>query len=183
MAEKPAVVTESGRHFDCVPAAVLVFVVDEQGKFLLLRHPQRTRWEMINGALDAGETVLDAARREVAEEAGADVRVRLLGPVHIQSFDYDGAVRNMLSLGFVAAYEGGEVAPGDDMAGSEVGWFDLETVEDEGFPFILPNLRWLFRRALALYFLWRDETVTLQSPPEKQPLNKYRQAEADRGGR
>jgi hypothetical protein len=81
-----------------------------------------------------------------------------LGPVHIQNFHYDQQVRYMLSLSFVAAYEGGEVVPGDDMRGSEAGWFDLATVEDASFPiWFRRDLRWLFRRALALYRLWRDE--------------------------
>lgn len=172
----PVVVSEQGRPFACLPAALLVFVINEREEFLLLRHPRRTGWEVVNGALEANETVADGALREVQEEAGPDVRVRLLGPAHIQNFHYDRQVRYMLSLSFVAAYQSGEVAPGDDMAGSEAGWFDLATLEDESFPVLVPptpELRWLFRRALALYRQWRDEQVLLQGPLPERPVNKY----------
>jgi ADP-ribose pyrophosphatase YjhB (NUDIX family) len=170
----PLVVTERGRPFTCVPVALLVFVVNDQEEFLLLRHPQRAGWEVVNGALEANETLAAGALREVVEEAGPEARVRLLGPVHIQNFHYDQQVRYMLSLGFLAAYEGGEVIPGDDMRGSEVGWFSVAELEDESLPILVPpDLRWLFRRALALYRLWRDEQVVLQEPLPERAANKY----------
>jgi glycosyltransferase involved in cell wall biosynthesis/ADP-ribose pyrophosphatase YjhB (NUDIX family) len=178
---QPTVVaSEMGRSFACVPVALLVFVINEREEFLLLRHPQRSGWEIVNGAMEAGETLADGAHREVSEEAGAAVRIRLLGPVHSQNFHYDQQVRYMLSLSFVAAYEGGEVVPGDDMRGSEAGWFDLATVEDASFPILVPpNLRWLFRRALALYRLWRDEAVVLQAPMPERAVNKYSDGTAE----
>jgi glycosyltransferase involved in cell wall biosynthesis/ADP-ribose pyrophosphatase YjhB (NUDIX family) len=176
---EPIVVTELGRPFATVPAALLVFVINDQEEFLLLRHPQRPGWEVVNGALEANETLADGALRELCEEAGPAVEVRLLGPVHIQSFHYDQQVRYMLSLSFVAAYEGGEVVPGDDMTGSDAGWFDLETVEAPSFPIVVPpDLRWLFRRALTLYRLWRDEQVVLQGPLPERAVNKYTEPEA-----
>ncbi|GAA4487037.1 NUDIX hydrolase [Microbacterium panaciterrae] len=54
--------------------AVAVVAIDEQGRVLLIqqyRHPVRARdWELPAGLLDvAGEDPLDAARRELAEEA------------------------------------------------------------------------------------------------------------------
>lgn len=174
--QTPVVVNERGRRFACAPAALLVFLINEHEEFLLLRHPNRAGWEVVNGALEANETLADGALREVREEAGAEVQVRLLGPVHIQNFHYDQRVRYMLSLSFVAAYEGGDVVPGDDMTGSEAGWFDLATLEDETFPVLvppIPELRWLFRRALILYRLWRDENVVLQGPLPRQAVNKY----------
>jgi glycosyltransferase involved in cell wall biosynthesis/ADP-ribose pyrophosphatase YjhB (NUDIX family) len=175
----PVVVTERGRPFACVPAALLVFVINEQEEFLLLRHPQRTGWEVVNGALEANETLAAGALREVQEEAGPEAIVRLLGPVHIQNFHYDQQVRYMLSLSFVAAYEGGAVIPGDDMRGSEVGWFSVAEVEDESLPILVPpDLRWLFERALVLYRLWRDEQVELQGPLPERAVNKYMTPEA-----
>ena len=54
--------------------AVAVVAIDEEGRVLLIqqyRHPIRARdWELPAGLLDvAGEDPLDAARRELAEEA------------------------------------------------------------------------------------------------------------------
>jgi ADP-ribose pyrophosphatase YjhB (NUDIX family) len=53
-----------GRPFACVPAALLVFVINEQEEFLLLRHPQRPAGRVVNGALEANETLADGALRE-----------------------------------------------------------------------------------------------------------------------
>lgn len=46
-------------------------VVNDQGKILLIRHHDGT-WVFPKGHVDPGETALDAALREVAEEAGVD---------------------------------------------------------------------------------------------------------------
>ena len=70
----PTVTAENGREFSCMPAAILVFVIDSEENILLLRHPDREGWEVINGALEAGETVLEGALRESREEAGTAVR-------------------------------------------------------------------------------------------------------------
>lgn len=56
------------------PGAVAVLAIDEQDRVLLInqyRHPVRSReWELPAGLLDvAGEPPLEAARRELAEEA------------------------------------------------------------------------------------------------------------------
>ena len=177
---QPTVSTRQGRHFACSPAAVLVFIINEQEEFLLLRHPERAGWEIVNGALDAGETVLAGALREVAEEVGPTVRVRPLGAVHIQTFHYDEQARFMLSLSYLVAYEGGAVQPGDDMAGSETRWFSLAALLDEATPILVPpRMRWTFPRALQLYRLWQDEEVPLQPPLPEQPLNKYSPGFAD----
>lgn len=171
---QPLVRSSGGRLFACSPAAVLVYIIDEAERFLLLRHPQRDGWEIVNGALDAGETVLDGALREAAEEAGASVRLRPLGAVHVQSFHYDANVRYMLSLMYLMVYERGTVQPGDDMAGSEARWFTVEELSDEELNVIVPpHSRWLFARARDLYRLWKDEDVLLQRPLPEQAVNKY----------
>ena len=41
------------------------------GKILLSRHKKRTTWETQGGHIEAGETPLEAARRELYEESGA----------------------------------------------------------------------------------------------------------------
>lgn len=41
------------------------------GKILLSRHKKRTTWETQGGHIEAGESPLDAAKRELYEESGA----------------------------------------------------------------------------------------------------------------
>jgi diadenosine hexaphosphate hydrolase (ATP-forming) len=48
-------------------------VFDAQGRVLLLKH-QQGKWVFPKGHIDPGETPLEAALREVAEEAGVQAR-------------------------------------------------------------------------------------------------------------
>lgn len=60
---------------------VVAAVVERDGRWLLARRPEGTRhggcWEMPGGKLRSGETLEDAARRELAEEL--QVRVTRVG--------------------------------------------------------------------------------------------------------
>ncbi|HNT75605.1 MAG TPA: NUDIX hydrolase [Anaerolineae bacterium] len=173
---QPTVTTVNGsRQFPCFPVAVLSYIINEREEFLLLAHPQRKGWwEVVNGGMDAGETVLDCALREAHEEAGPDLRLRPLGVIHAYNFHYDANVTYMFSINYLLAYEGGEVQPGDDMAGSRVGWFSLDALQQDTMKIIVPpKASWLFRRAVDLYRLWKDHTDDLQPPLHVGEVNKY----------
>ena len=159
------------RQFAAFAAAVVAFIVDEQERLLLLAHPKRAgAWEVISGALEAEETVLDGVLRETREEAGPHIQVRPLGPVHIASFRYDDNVPHMLSLNYLLAYEGGVIEPGDDMTGSEYRWWTLAELEASESNVIIPRDLWLLRRAIELYRLWQDTDFNLQ--PTHKPLHR-----------
>ena len=145
----------------CSPAAVVVFLVDENERILLLDNVRRGKgWEVVSGALEAEETVLDAALRELHEELGSDVRVRPLGTVHASTWHYDDNAQYMISICYLMAYDGGPIVPGDDMAGSEYRWWTLAELEKASVA--IPRERWLLERAVELYRLWNGQTVELQ---------------------
>ena len=177
--QQPFVTDASGtRQFACSAAAVLAFIVNEREEILLLSHPGRPGWwEVVNGALEAEATVLDGVLREVREEAGSGIRVRPLGTVHVATFRYDDNIQYMIDICYLLAYEGGEVCPGDDMAGSAYRWWSLEELTDEAVKLLVPSdhQKWLMRRAVELYRLWKTETVELQpelrTVPTKQALS------------
>lgn len=175
--QQPVVLASSGqRQFACSVAAVLVFIVNSDEQILMLSHPQRNgKWEIVNGALQAEETLLDGALREVYEEVGADIQVRPLGVIHAYSYRYDDTIQYMITVCFVAAYEGGGVVPGDDMEGSDVHWFDLDDIESDTVDIVVPSApRWLFRRAVEFYRTHKDRpAVRLQPSYDDLPPTKY----------
>ena len=157
---QPELVAANGRRFPGFATAVMAFIVDPSTRrFLLLSSPAkraRPGWEIVNGGVEAGETQLEGLMREVAEEAGTDVRLRVLGTVHAWSYRYDDQVTHLLTTAYVATYLGGEVAPGDDMAGSEVRWASLEEIRElsESGTGLIPPGVWIFERALQCFDLW-----------------------------
>ena len=144
--QQPHITSSDGkRKFSCFPAAVLAIIVNQKEEVLFMKHPTENRgWQVVNGAMEAGETTLEAAIRETFEEAGSQIQVRPLGTVHVSSFHYDEDVKYMLSISHLFAYEGGEIVPGDDMAGSEYQWFGMEEITTENFDLIIPpGEKWL----------------------------------------
>lgn len=104
-------------------------VVLNGGRVLLARRgnpPRAGDWSLPGGAQMIGETVFEAACREVREETGLDVEV--LGVVDVVDSitrDADGRVRYHYTLVDVVAEAAGDAATaGDDAAA--VGWFSLD---------------------------------------------------------
>ena len=87
--EQPIIIDSTGkRRFVCSAVAVSNIIVNQKGEVLLLSSPIKNKdggWQVISGALEAQETVLDGTLREIAEEVGEDVHVRRLGAVHVNT--------------------------------------------------------------------------------------------------
>jgi ADP-ribose pyrophosphatase YjhB (NUDIX family) len=117
----------------------------------------------VGGAVEAGESALEAAMRELHEELGPLVLASPLGLAHAWNFRYDDDVRWMTDLAWVASYDGGELVPGDDMAGSESGWFAIDNVESLGIA-VPEGQDWLLRRALTVYRTYRGDPIPRHTP-------------------
>jgi len=116
-------------------------------QLLLLRHGSGSdrfagRWNGVGGHVEAGEGLRAAARRELLEEAGLDVReLRLRGVVH---------ETGLLGHAYVIFFFVGEVAEGTlrPAPGVELAWHDLSRVVElplvldlhELLPALLTNL-------------------------------------------
>jgi 8-oxo-dGTP pyrophosphatase MutT (NUDIX family) len=170
------------RSFATFPAAVVVPIVNRREELLLLKSPRRPGlWEPVNGAVDDGESLLEAALREVREEAGRELRVRPLGVVHASSFAYDARVQRMISVVYLMAHEGGAAVPGGDMRASRVRWATLSAIESDGLGLLPPlDQAWLRRRTVELFRLWEPESAApLQGPLSASDWNKADHAEPD----
>ncbi len=106
---------------------------------------------------------MEGTLREAREELGPEIRLRPLGTIHVQTFHYDENVQYMIAIYYLLAYEGGEVMPGDDMQGSQYRWWSLSELDDENVKIVVPpGQKWILKRAIELYRLWKDQTLQLQ---------------------
>lgn len=156
------VVAESGRVIACFPAAILVFVVNEDNEILLFSQ-EENRWTIIAGAIEAGETILDSALRELREEAGTSICVNPIGVVHAHSFNYDPSVEGMISIYYVVKFKKGEIIPGDDMAGAEYRWWSLDKIKAKIDEIKIPDKQyWMFERAVEFCSSFENQDANLE---------------------
>jgi ADP-ribose pyrophosphatase YjhB (NUDIX family) len=93
--------------------AVSVVVPDDQGRILLIRRTDNKYWSIPGGGMEPGESVREAAVREVKEETGIDCEITgLVGvysnPHHVAAYD-DGEVRQEFSICLVGSLTGGSL--------------------------------------------------------------------------
>ena len=125
---------EITREFMDHTGAVAVLALDEQDRVLLIkqyRHPARCRqWELPAGLLDiAGESPLEAAKRELAEEADlVATEWDLLTDFMTSPGGSNEALRVYLARGVSEAPEVFERT--EEEAGIEVRWVPLDDVVD-----------------------------------------------------
>ncbi len=110
-------------------------IVVNRRRVLLVRRaraPRRGEWSLPGGLQKLGETVAEAARREVLEETALDVRILgLADVVDLIERDEEGRVRYHYTLiDLVACRQGGEIRAGSDAA--EAVWADVAALDGYG---------------------------------------------------
>ncbi len=69
--------------------SVAAIVLEREGKWLLVRKPRKDHaWQFPQGGVDEGETLSEAAKRELREECGDSLKIKLL-PEQIAEYKYD----------------------------------------------------------------------------------------------
>lgn len=94
-----------------IAVAVSVFIQDDEGRILMIRRTDNDLYSIPGGQLELGETLSQAAVREVREETGIECEVTgVIGlysnPNHVIAYD-DGEVRQEFSICFRANKVGG----------------------------------------------------------------------------
>ena len=123
------------REYPSRPIVGVGVVVWNAERVLLVRRgkpPRAGHWSLPGGAQGLGETIAEAARREVKEEAGLDLTLGdIVATVDLIERDQQGRIRYHYTLiDFVAEAASPELHPGSDAADAR--WFDLGEIEALG---------------------------------------------------
>ena len=120
------------REYPAHPVVGVGAVVVRDGKALIIKRahePRKGEWSLPGGLLELGESLQDAARREIKEETSLDIDV---GPV-IETFDRvhrdeQGRIRyHFVIVDFVCWANGGEAAAGSDA--EAVAWVTADEID------------------------------------------------------
>jgi 8-oxo-dGTP diphosphatase len=124
----------SPREYPLRPLIGVGVVVWHGERVLLIRRgksPRVGQWSLPGGALELGETVAAAARREVLEETGLAVEVgEVLAVVDLIEREGERVRYHYTLVDFSAEAPGPDLRPGGDAADAR--WFSLEQIERLG---------------------------------------------------
>jgi 8-oxo-dGTP diphosphatase len=101
-------------------------LVMRDGRVAIVHRPRYDDWSLPKGKLDAGESLEEAALREVEEETGLKCR---LGEALGDASYRDRKDRAKLVRYFEMEPTGGEFSPNDEV--DELRWLTLEEAQDE----------------------------------------------------
>jgi ADP-ribose pyrophosphatase YjhB (NUDIX family) len=126
---------------------VLVFIRQGDSILLVKQNYGQQYWSLPGGMVELGESLEQAAAREVHEETGLETRVKRVVGL------YSNPAENALAVTFEAQVVGGELRPAHEI--SECRYFPLDNLP----ALIRPHLRQRvedFRRGLP-HAVWRTQ--------------------------
>ena len=158
-----------------VPIAISIIRCDSQYLFLKRKNPPyENLWSMIGGKIGVGEHVVDAAKREIMEETGAN---------RVGSYEYRGMVSerlvlpdNTLSAHFLIFVGSAEISDyQEDHREGELALFTLDEVNSIQGQFLPSDLQMFgsFRAASESPYLYEAELV---NDDGRYTLRYYRKA-------
>jgi ADP-ribose pyrophosphatase YjhB (NUDIX family) len=136
-------------HMPIIMVGGSVLVINQNDELLMMRRTDNGCWGIPGGALESGERVEDAARRETQEECGMEVGEMALfgvfsGPELYYRYPNGDEVYNVCVVYLTHDVNGAiNIDPGEH---SEMGYFGIQSLPEPISPPIKPILEELQRR-------------------------------------
>ncbi len=137
-------------HAPLLMVGAATLLVDEQNRLLLLKRSDSGCWGPPGGAVELGEAIETAARREVHEETGLELGELSLfgvfsGPELFYRYPNGDEVYN-ITIVFLARFEGGEVRLNGEHTAWD--WFIVAAIPDNLSPPIRPVIAQFIKRGV-----------------------------------
>ncbi|MCS7198063.1 MAG: NUDIX hydrolase [Candidatus Bipolaricaulota bacterium] len=121
------------REYPAHPIVGVSVLVFKDNKILLVRRkrePLKGQWSLPGGVVELGETVRDAAQREVREECHVEIEIiKTLDVLDRIFHDPDGRVQyHYILVALLARYKSGELHADSDIEAAT--WADVRTLAD-----------------------------------------------------
>jgi 8-oxo-dGTP diphosphatase len=120
-------------HYPSHPRVAVGAVVFKEDKVLLVlrgKPPAETQWSIPGGCVELGETLQEAAEREITEETGIVIQAKK--PIYtfdVIERDEDGHIRfHYVIVDLAADYVSGELEAGDDAV--DVSWVSRKDLKN-----------------------------------------------------
>lgn len=125
------------REYPAAPVASVAVAVRREDRLLLTRRryePRRGRWVLPGGVIELGESVTQAARREIREECGIEIEIQRVIAVEDRIFhDPAGRVQyHYILIILLGEHRGGTLVPASDVDAAE--WVGEEELEHYDIP-------------------------------------------------
>jgi ADP-ribose pyrophosphatase YjhB (NUDIX family) len=123
------------REYPDAPIVAVGVVIFQDRQILLIqrdKEPSKGRWTFPGGAVELGEPLEEAARREAFEETGLDVEIGDVAAVLDNVVrDAEGrVVYHYVIIDYLARVRGGNLVPGTDVRGARwVGAGELDALD------------------------------------------------------
>ncbi len=140
------------REFPDVPIVGVGAVILDENRVLLVlrgREPMKGEWSIPGGALELGETLEAAVRREVLEETGLEVETQAIVEVLDKVVIENGRIQyHYVLIDFLCRVQGGTLRPDSDA--DDVRWISHEELNSHGICRLAPATVAVIEKAFAM---------------------------------